>query len=72
MPKKVEPDIFKPQCHKLRKDIKTKWEELLKEYQSQFAQDETTIGMTPVIKMMVDTGDSKPVSKKQYPLAMKH
>ena len=58
MAKKVEPDIFKLPCHKLRKDIETKLEELLKEYQSQFAQDETTIGMTPLTKMMTDTGDS--------------
>ena len=31
MAKKVEPDTFKSPCHKLRKDIKTKLEELLKE-----------------------------------------
>ena len=35
--KKVKPDIFKSPHHMLRKDIKTKLEELLKEYQSQFA-----------------------------------
>ena len=48
MAKKVEPDTFKPACHKLRKDIKTKLEKLLKEYKSQFTQDETTIGTTPL------------------------
>ena len=37
MAKKVEPDTFEPPPHKLRKDITTKLEELLKEYQSQFA-----------------------------------
>ena len=72
MAKKVEPDIFKPPSHKLRKDIETKLEELLKEYHSQFTQDETTIGMTPLTKMTIDTGDSKPVSQKPYPIAMKH
>ena len=48
MAKKVEPDTFRPPCHKLRKDIETKLVELLKEYQSQFAHDETTIGTTPL------------------------
>ena len=38
MAKKVESDTFEPPCHKLSKDIKTKLEELLKEYKSQFAQ----------------------------------
>ena len=36
MAEKVEPDTFK--------QIETKLEELLKEYQSQFVQDETTTG----------------------------
>ena len=56
MAEKVEPDIFKPPHYKLRKDIETKLEELLKEYHSQFLY----------------TGDSKPVSQKPYPIAMKH
>ena len=68
----VEPDIFKPPCHKLRKDIKTKLEELLKEYQSQFTQDETTIGTPPLTNMKIDSRDSEPVSQKTYPIAMKH
>ena len=32
MAKKVEPDTFRPTCHKLRKDIETELTELLKEY----------------------------------------
>ena len=72
MTEKVEPDTFEPPCHKLRKDIETKLEELLKEYQSQFIQDETTNGTTPLTKMMIDTRDSKPVSQKPYPIVMKH
>ena len=43
---KVKPDTFKPPHHKLNQNIKTKLTELLKEYNSQFAQDETTIGTT--------------------------
>ena len=58
MAKKVEPDTFESPCHKLRKDIETKLEELLREYKSKFTQDETTIGTTPLTKMMIDTGDS--------------
>ena len=72
MAEKVELDIFKPPCHKLREDKETKLEECLKEYQSQFTQDETTTGRTPLTKLMIDTRDSKPVSQKPYPIRMKH
>ena len=72
MAEKVEPDTFKPPHHKLEKNIATKLEELLKEYKSQFAQDETTFGTTPLTKMTIDTGDSEPVSQKPYPIVMKH
>ena len=41
--------------------------ELLNEYDSQFAQDETSIGTTPLIEMTIDMGTSKPVSQKPYP-----
>ena len=44
MAEKVEPDTFKPPCHKLKQNIETELTELLKEYNSQFAQDETSIG----------------------------
>ena len=72
MAKKVEPDTFKPPCHKLRKDTEPKLEDLLKKYKSQFTQDEITIGTTTLINMMIDTRDSEPVSQKPYPIAMKH
>ena len=72
MAKNIELDTFKPPCHKLRRDIETKLEELLKEYQSQFTQDETTTGTTPLTKMTIDTRDSQPVSQKPYPIAIKH
>ena len=72
MAEKVEPDTFKSPCQKLRKVIYTKLEELLKEYKSQFTQDETSIGTTPLTKMMIDTRDSEPVSQKLYPIVMKH
>ena len=56
----------------VRKDSETKLKELLKEYQSQFTQDETTIGTPPLTKMLIDTGDSQPVSEKPYTIVMKH
>ena len=36
MAKRVETDTFEPPCHKLKKDIETKLQEMLEEYQSQF------------------------------------
>ena len=45
---------------------------LLEEYESQFAQDETSIGTSPLTSMTIDTGTANPVSQKPYPIAMKH
>ena len=72
MVEKVETDTFVSPCHGLRKDMKSKVEEMLREYKSQFAQDETIIKTTPPIEMKIDTGDSEPVSQKPYPILMKH
>ena len=46
--------------------------ELLKDYNSQFVQNETTIGTTPLTEMAVDTRTFESVSQKPYPVAMKH
>ena len=72
MSEQVEPDAFKPPCHKLKPTMEAKLEALLKEYESQFMRDETTIGTTPLTKMSIDTGNLEPVSQKTYPIAMKH
>ena len=53
MAQKVEPYTFKPPCHKLKKDTETKLEELLKEYKSHLAQNETIIGTIPPTNMMI-------------------
>ena len=45
---------------------------LLQEYESQFTKDKTTIGTTPLTNMTIDTVTADPVSKKPYPIAMKH
>ena len=72
MSEQVEPNAFEPPCHKLKPSIETKVEALLKECTSQFTQDETSISMTPLTKMTIDTGTSEPVSQKSYLIAMKH
>ena len=72
MADQVKPDTFKPPRHKLKQHTKTKLTSLLKGYDSQFAQDETSIGTTPLTEMMMDTGTSEPVSQKPYPIVMKH
>ena len=64
MVEKVKLDILKSPHHKLKQNIKTKLMELLKEYDSQFAQDETTIGTTPLREMTINIGTSEPVSQK--------
>ena len=38
----------------------------------QFAQDETSIGTTPVREMTIDTRTSELSSQKPYQIAMKH
>ena len=72
MSEQVEPDTFEPPCHKLKPNIMAKLEAILKEYESQFARDETTISTTSLTKMSIDTGNYEPVSQKPYPIAMKH
>ena len=72
MVEQVEPDAFEPLCHRLKPNIKAKLKALMKEYESQFMRDETTIGTTPLTKMSIDTGNPEPVLQKPYPIAMKH
>ena len=47
-------------------------DQLLEESPDGFAQDETQIGTTPLIKMSIDTGDHKPIAKWPYTLSLKH
>ena len=72
MAETVTPDTFNPPCHELSTAIQNDLDLLLWEYESQFAQDQTSIGTTPLTSMTIDTGTSKPVSQKPYPIAMKH
>ena len=66
MAEKVKLDTFKPPHHKQKQIIKTKPVELLKKCNSQFTQDETNIGITPLTEMPIDTGPSELVSQKPY------
>ena len=72
MAEKVKMDTYKPPGHKLKQDVKTILVVMLKEYNSHFVQDETTIETTPLTEMMIDTGTSEPVIQKSYPIAIKH
>ena len=67
MAEQVQLDIFDPPHHKLKPGIQSKLDTLLKEYQTRFAKDETSIGTTPLTEMTINTGDSEPVSQKPYP-----
>ena len=72
IPQQVEPDTFKLPHNKLKQNIEAKLEAVLKEYVSQFTQDETSIGTTPLTEMTIDTGTSEPVSQKPYLITVKH
>ena len=72
MAEQVEPDAFHPLCHKLKSSMESKLDALPEEYASQFVKDETSIGMTPLTEMTIDTDTSEPVSQKPYPIAMKN
>ena len=72
MAETVTPDTFNPPHHELSNTIQHELDTLLKEYESLFAKDETSIGTTPLTSMMIDAGTSDPNSQKPYPIAMKH
>ena len=72
MAEQFKPDIFHPPCHKLKTNTQNKLDTPLKEYESQFAKDETSIGTIPLSSMMIDIGNSHPVSQKPYPITMKN
>ena len=72
MSETVTPDTSNLPCHELSTAVQNDLKLLLQEYGLQFAQDETSIGTTPLTSMTIDTGTSDPVSQKPYPLAMKH
>ena len=72
MSETVTSDTFNPPCHDISTSVQNSLTSLLEEYNSQFAQDETSIGTTMLTSMSIDTGNTNPVSQKPYPIAMKH
>ena len=72
MAEQVQPDTFNLLCHKMQSSIESKLHALLKEYASQFAKDETSVGTTLLTEMTIDMGNSDPVSQKPYLIAMKN
>ena len=72
MSETVTSDTFNPPHHEILTPVQNSLKVLLGEYESQFAQDETSIGMTPLTSMSIDTGTTNPVSQKPYPIVMKH
>ena len=72
MAETVTSDILNPSHHELSNTIQHELNTLLKECGCQFAKDKTSIGTTPLTSMMIDIGASNPISKKPYPIAMKH
>ena len=60
MAEQVQPDIFDPLYHKLKAGIQSKLVTLLKEYETQFAKDETSIGTIPLTEITIDAGYSEP------------
>ena len=72
MAEQVKPDTFDPPCYTLNTSTQSKLDAILKEYESQFAKDETCIGTTPLTSMMINIERSEPVSQKPYPIAMKN
>ena len=72
MAEQVQLDTFNPLHHKLRLSIESKLDTLLKEYASQFAKDEMSIGTTPLMEITINMGTSDPVSQKPYLIAMKN
>ena len=72
MSKTVTSDTFNPPRHEISTPVQNSLKLLLEEYESQFTQDETSIGTTLLTSMTIDTGTANPVSQKPYPIAMKH
>ena len=72
MAEQVQPDIFDASHHKLKPGIQSQLDAVLKEYESQFAMDETSIRTTPLMEMTIDTDNSDPILQKPYPIAMKN
>ena len=68
MAEKVTPNIFNSPCHELSTNIQHELDALLKEYESQFAKDDTSVGTTPLTSMMKTQGLPTPSLRNLTPL----
>ena len=68
MSETVTSDTFNPPCHDISQSVQNSLKSLLEEYDSQFAQDETSIGTTTLTSMSIDMGTTDPISKSHTPL----
>ena len=68
----VQPNTFTSPLHTLPDNVRKSLNQLLETFKSQFAQDKASMGTTHLPKMQIDMSDSEPVSKKPYPITMKH
>ena len=68
MAETVMSDTFNSPCHELLPAIQSNLKLLLKEYDSQFAQDETSIGTTPLTSMSIDMGTHRPCITENHTL----
>ena len=48
------------------------FEDLCSEFETIFSKDSADLGKTPLLKMDIPTGDSPPITQRQYTLALKH
>ena len=58
MDDQVQPVTFTCPLHHLSSEVKQSLDELLESLKSKIAKDETRIGMTNLIKVQIDTGNS--------------
>ena len=72
MDDQVQLATFTPPLHNLSLEVKLYLDRSLESFKSQLVKDESSIGTTNLTKMLMDMGNSKPVSQKPYPIAMKH
>ena len=65
-------DTFDLPHHKVKTSTQNEFDALLKELQTQFVKDETSVRTTPITKMIINTSNSNPVSQKPYPITTKN
>ena len=59
-------DTFTPPLNHFSSKVKQSLDELLDSFNSPICNDKTSIGMTNLADMQIDTGNSEPVSQKSY------